>query len=179
MLASFWETFIQISIVLISALILGGLFFRIIMRLSVWKKPSFVIEEELYKLTTTPALAVERVFLREKKGSSMIQLILRNTGSLLSLHKIIPAEKNEVTITYLPHAENDQNLPEDYPQGTSMTLFLKGESIEDRTYHFYIVFQALDGETHWQEISGKGDIDVSIASPQPYSEDLYPSLSLI
>ena len=178
MSASLWEISIQIIIVLTSALILGGLLFRFFLRLSESRKTTFVIEEDLYKLTTTPALMVERVILREQKGAEIIQLILRNTGSLLSLVDIVPLEGNEVVINYLPHAENDQSMPEDYPQGTSMTLFLKGESIREQKYKFCIVFQALDGEQYWQEISGVGNSEPNIDTPQLYHESDLATLQI-
>lgn len=178
MSASLWEISIQVIIVLTSALILGGLLFRFFLRLSESRKTTFVIEEDLYNLTTTPALVAERVFLREQKGAEIIQLILRNTGSLLSLVEIVPVEGNAVSINYLPHAENDQSLPEDYPQGTSMTLFLKGESIREQKYKFRIVFQALNGEKYWQEISGEGSKEPNIDTPQLYQESDLATLQI-
>lgn len=106
---------------------------------------------------SSPFLTFERVFVREQGEQLRLQLLLKSTGRLLIFQDVVCLEESDLEVQYLPMEEEVKEGSEEYPRGTSLTLFLSGHDLNPRKEPYYdlqITYSDDDGKLFTQRISG-------------------------
>ena len=126
--------------------------------------------EDMISVFTHPILEFERIFKRKKDGEDCLQLMMRNTGQALVFESIRKGHGSEMEVRYLPlelrPSTEVSATPDEYPKGTSLTIFLLNRDPEKLYYDFLIKFKDLNGNYYRQRISGLGDKSPIIDAPK-------------
>lgn len=122
-----------------------------------------------------PGLSVDRIFERTHKDKPALQLSLKNVGSTLTFREVKEKPGNKLKVELLPPSDPPQKDANQYPQGTSLTLFLSGEDLMTTPYNFYVVYSDSYGMRYEQEIKGKGIEIGNLPKPQLASIESLPA----
>ncbi|RMG22872.1 MAG: hypothetical protein D6730_15640 [Bacteroidetes bacterium] len=155
---------------LMDMLVLGVATASVVVAVMIIRRHPDVIEMELFStepqlnaLPAHPQLEFERIFQRERNGSSCLQILLKNTGQSLFYQGFKVGKKSELNVQYLPQDSQQgqekaaaDGRGDEYPTGTSLTFFLCGPVLQDSYYDILLHYTDRHGNAFLQRVSGLG-----------------------